>query len=153
MSSTSNPCSVCVRTTSHVDSIAADQISYYIIFFHETFVFNHFQWCLPRNGSSSTWTVSMIFGKFSGVRFSNLRYVWRLMWLLLRYPFVIRRQFALPLPFVTALEPGVLVGGWPWDFEKRWEWVYQAMIFRYLHQELPGLFHPLSILDLFNDSR
>ena len=31
------------------------------------------------------------------------------MWLLLRYPSVIRRQFALPLPFVTALEPGVLV--------------------------------------------
>ena len=39
------------------------------------------------------------------------------MWLLLRYPFVIRRQFALPLPFVTALEPGVLVGrGDLWDF-------------------------------------
>lgn len=33
-----------------------------------------------------------------------------LMWPLLRYPFVIRRQFALPLPFVTALKPGVLVG-------------------------------------------
>ena len=115
MSSTSNRGSVCVRTTSHVGSIDADQISYYIIVFHETFVFNHFQWCLPRNGSSSTWTVSMRWWIFEGSILQPPICVERflcqgLMWLLLRYPFVIRRQFALPLPFVTELEPGVLVG-------------------------------------------